>query len=196
MPCKRWTEFKLCRNHILVVKLFEQEIKGDFYIVYHAGFVICQSNRPQTGSSNRYWSTVPLALTTNNFPIISQNISFIYPGFGIQSPSRIITKILPTYYEGRSSSFFIYYLSFIIPDAFLFVSIAGTTTNLNSVSNHCCSQRNIIDNQTRALLREVTDSSEILLDREGISYRNIYQCKYSLYRLQHAYRKTVLHEIK
>lgn len=52
-----------------------------------------------------------LPFTTNPFPIVSQRISFIYHGFGTQSPSRVITQIPLTYYKEWSCRFFIYFYS-------------------------------------------------------------------------------------
>lgn len=52
-----------------------------------------------------------LPFTTNPFPILSQRISFIYHGFGTQSPSRVITQIPLTYYKGWSCRFFLHFYS-------------------------------------------------------------------------------------
>lgn len=72
---------------------------------------------------------VLLPFTAHLFPIISQRYFFICVGFGTQSPSRIMTQIPLTYYERWSCSFFIYFLSFVVLEAFSLVTVAGTSSS-------------------------------------------------------------------
>lgn len=72
----------------------------DLYEAYCAVLVIFVSQATNRVIEQVLKHVVLLPFTTNLFPITSERIFFIYPGFGTQTPSRIPTQIPLRYCEG------------------------------------------------------------------------------------------------